>query len=377
MELSSEDVFRLNVLLANPVKAIRINESTLTLHALTEDGEAKVPLNPNCREDRYLRLVRELLSGHVMGSPGGYPVYLTRWTRMGQSRGENLEQLLLLGESEALVAVVCAPDITDEIASRAWWVEATSDNARRMLCAEAVIKGDMGQVLADHLAEHLAFENEPQVMIDTVSLILQPGLLPEETIAKVWEKAKKKPIYQVGFLKTLPDNLPESNVAHAQYTDYQDKLAALSQAGNPVAKMLLRVMSASGQSVLTITEAVLKKPNNQDVMNDLFDTLRFYFSVMQPETYSRTREPDLEAIIADVSAVIEAGEVDSVQAVLDVAPELKEYVTVMMQFSLFSYGVLRPIFSKTTAIGTLMRKKLLPVTDVVFAQLATLKAPIA
>ncbi|MBA1330869.1 sulfur reduction protein DsrS, partial [Candidatus Endoriftia persephone str. Guaymas] len=69
--LSSEDALRLNVLLANKPKAIRIDESSMILYGLSEKGEAKVSLNPNCRDEQYLRQVRETLSGHVLGSPGG------------------------------------------------------------------------------------------------------------------------------------------------------------------------------------------------------------------------------------------------------------------------------------------------------------------
>ena len=81
--LSPEDSFRLQVLLAQDLKAVRLDESEAgpVLHALTDRGEAHIPLNPNCRLDKYLRLIRELLSGHALGSPGGYPVHLTRWTR--------------------------------------------------------------------------------------------------------------------------------------------------------------------------------------------------------------------------------------------------------------------------------------------------------
>jgi hypothetical protein len=111
MELSSEDSLRLNVLLAN-AKAIRIDENSLSVYGLSEQGEAKIKLNPNCRTDRYLRYVRELLSSAVLGSPGGYPVYLKRWTRMGQLSHGRLDDLLLLGEPEAVVAVACSPNLT-------------------------------------------------------------------------------------------------------------------------------------------------------------------------------------------------------------------------------------------------------------------------
>ena len=121
MDLTPEDALRINVLLASQIEAIRLDESRMTLFALSQKGEAKVKLNPNCRDDSYLRKVRETLSSHVLGSPGGYPVYLKRWTRMGQARDEVLESLLMLGEPEAVVAVVNATGITDELARRAWW----------------------------------------------------------------------------------------------------------------------------------------------------------------------------------------------------------------------------------------------------------------
>ena len=108
-ELSSEDSLRLNVLMmANPVQAVRIDEGAMTLYALTENGEAKVQLHPNCRADQYIGRVKQFLGGHALGSPGGYPVYLQRWTRMGQTSDKNLEALLLLGEPEAVVAVAHA-----------------------------------------------------------------------------------------------------------------------------------------------------------------------------------------------------------------------------------------------------------------------------
>jgi len=113
MDLSREDALRLNVLLAGTLHAIRIDESALTVHGLSERGEAHIKLNPCGRTDQYLRLVRETISGQVLGSPGGYPVYLKRWTRMGQARDESLAQLLKLGEPEAVSAVVHAPGLTE------------------------------------------------------------------------------------------------------------------------------------------------------------------------------------------------------------------------------------------------------------------------
>ncbi|RKZ63491.1 MAG: sulfur reduction protein DsrS, partial [Candidatus Parabeggiatoa sp. nov. 3] len=90
MPLSNEDNLRLNVLLANKVQAIRIDESKMIVYGLSERGEAKIQLHPNCRDEQYLRWVRELISGYILGSPGGYPVYLKRWARMGQTKDDSL-----------------------------------------------------------------------------------------------------------------------------------------------------------------------------------------------------------------------------------------------------------------------------------------------
>lgn len=73
MELASEDNLRLNVLLANRPQAIRIDESRLIVYGLSARGEAKVQLNPTGRPEQYLRAVRELISGHILGSPAATP----------------------------------------------------------------------------------------------------------------------------------------------------------------------------------------------------------------------------------------------------------------------------------------------------------------
>ncbi|MDH5778501.1 MAG: sulfur reduction protein DsrS, partial [Gammaproteobacteria bacterium] len=144
-QLSNEDNLRLNVLLNQEVHSIRIDEGKMLLHGLTDKGEAKIKLSPNCRNDAYIRRVKEMISSHVLGSPGGYPVYIKRWTRMGHARDNSLENLLKLGEPEAVVAVVHSKGLTDELARRAWWAMASAENARRMLEKQAVAEGAMGR----------------------------------------------------------------------------------------------------------------------------------------------------------------------------------------------------------------------------------------
>jgi len=252
--LSPEDALRLNVLLAGSLEAVRIDESSMTLYALSGKGEARVKLNPNCRDEAYLRQVRETLSSHVLGSPGGYPVYLKRWTRMGQARDEILESLLLLGEPEAVIAVVNACGITDELARRAWWTSQSAENARCMLSQDAVVAGSMGRVLAEFLVEFLPFEEEARDQIASVRQVLQGDLVDESVREALWEKGRHKNALLVGFLQSLPDALPELPAVNSALAEISGRLDALAAAGNPYAVQLCRLSGLNaGYQVILMT----------------------------------------------------------------------------------------------------------------------------
>jgi hypothetical protein len=375
MELTPEDALRINVLLAGSVDAIRIDESRMTVYALSDKGEAKVQLNPNCRDESYLRQVRETLSSHVLGSPGGYPVYLKRWTRMGQARDEILESLLKLGEPEAVVAVVNASGITDDIARRAWWASQTSENARCMLRQQAVVEGEMGPVLADFLVEFLPFEEEARNQITSVSLVMQRGLISGEERARLWEKARHKNAFYVGFLHAVPDELPDQVEANPLWQDCLASTGTLVEQGNPFAMQLLRLLSPAGQAFLATVDAVLKKPSNQDVMVELLHALEKHAGGLLLDEYKNS---DIEAIVHEVDMLTGAEAVDAIpgelQALLDAWPEGRHCIRAMLILALLGEKVLNPIFSRTDAIGTVMRKKLKPVTEPIHEQIAVLRS---
>ncbi|HUT41036.1 MAG TPA: sulfur reduction protein DsrS [Gammaproteobacteria bacterium] len=375
MDLTAEDDLRVNVLLAGSLKAVRIDESKMTLHALSDKGEAKIQLNPNCREESYLRRVRETLSSHILGSPGGYPVYLKRWTRMGQARDSILESLLLLGEPEAVVAVVNAPGITDEIASRAWWASQTSENARCMLRQEAVVQGRMGPVLAQFLLEFLPFEEEARDQIRSVRLVLQGELIDPAERQRLWEKGKHRNAFHVGFLQALPDDLPDEQAPGPAWEQVGRAVEALMPAGNPFAMQLCRLLGPAGQSFLAAVESVLKKPSNQDVVVELMHALAAHARDLPVRRTRLTRVDEIDAVVDQLLAAAGQGD-EACRDLADVLQELPgnvHHIRAMLFLGLLDEPLLDPVFAGTDAIGSVMRKKLEPVTGPVLQQIAVLK----
>jgi hypothetical protein len=369
MELSSEDALRLNVLLTHALQAVRIDENSLTLYALTERGEARVALHPTGRKEQYLRLVREMLSGHALGSPGGYPLFIQRWTRMGQNSGDNIDKLLLLGEEEAVVSVAYSPRLTDELARRAWWCLQSGDNARRMLEREAVSRGSMGPVLANYLVEHLPFETSPHVIIDTVRIVLQPGLIGEQALQRLWGRAKGDNTYYAGFLAALPDALPGQAAARSDWSRIEPVLAPLLAAGNKYAQQLARVLAAPGQAFIAACDDVLHRPSDQDVARSVFRSIGTYFCVLRQDASHELKLVDALAL-ADQRLSNPDSEL---AALLAAVPACRQEIRSLLVLSEVGEFSVAPILVRTTAIGSLMRRKLEPVSEPVAEQLAVLR----
>jgi len=374
MELSHEDSLRLNVLIKQDLRAIRIDEASMTVHALTARGEAKVQLNPNCREEVYLRRIRELFSTHALGSPGGYPVYLKRWTRMGQMRQQSLDSLLLLGEPEAIIAVAHAPGLTEEVARRAWWAMPTAEVARKMLECAAVADSALGRELAAHLIEFLPFEEQSSHVVDSVRLVLQPGLIDDAARQSLWKKALRKSAYYVGFLFADAENLPETCGDHPQLSLATEQLQLLSENGNPLAAQLLRLLGKAGQNYLQTVEKAMDKVADQEVMVALIKALQGYFRQTWPVNYHLNYPRLPEEIDNTVGNMMQPeNTLPMIAKVLQQTPHFSKKIEALLKLSLVGEPLLNPIFSQTDAVGSVMRKRLQPVTDWILANAALLK----
>ncbi|WP_198265396.1 sulfur reduction protein DsrS [sulfur-oxidizing endosymbiont of Gigantopelta aegis] len=389
MPLSNEDSLRLNVLLAQKVSAIRIDEGKLMLYALTQKGEAKIQLNPTVRNAKYIKEVKDFLSTKALGAPGGFPMFISRWNRMGDLRNSSLDKLLLLGEEEAVAAVVNNKSITPEIAKSAWWAIQSAENARSMLANEVVVQSEFGTELANFLIEFLPFEEDPLSMLSSARLVLQEGLISDEEVLKLWKKGKSKTTLYVGFLDIRPDAIPEQSDEHHQYQASFAKLSALVAEDNPYALMLNKLLSASGQTFLKTAEASFKRPPNYDIVAALIESIRRYVFVKQAEagqsqqhhelSLSLQGEPetDINAIHSFSQAIFHAENElccsDALKSVQQTVPELAEQLQAILFLGRTSQTVLAPTIANSTAVGSLMRKKLKPVFDPIITNLRLLQ----
>ena len=369
MQLSSEDLLRLNVLLANDIEAIRIDEQHMTVYGLARGNEARIPLSPNCRPEKYLRLVREMLSSHVLGSPGGYPVFLQRWTRMGQAREAQLDKLLLLGEPEAVIAVAGAAGLSDDLARRAWWAMPTADIARRLLEKDVVVKGRMGQELAAYLVEHLPFETEPLTVIATVRLILQSGLIDTEARGRIFRLGTHRNVYHIGFLDAVPDDLPQPLPARSDYAAYRDRLAVLVEHGNALAAFLAKLLDAPGQTFLAVSETQLQHPVDKYTVAALMDIIGNYF---RPARGGAEPAGEIDAALKCTETLMASAR-DELETLLEGVPELRNEIGAMLTLAHTGERLVTPIIAVTTASGTLLRRKLEPVVGPVLQQYAVLR----
>jgi hypothetical protein len=279
---------------------------------------------------------------------------------------ESLENLLKLGEPEAVVAVANTDVLNVELARRAWWALPTEENARKLLTHRCVIEDSLGRELADFLLEFLPFETEPLRVVESVSLLVQPGLLTDDECESLWRRASHKSAYYPGFLVTRPKDLPLETDAHAAYPGLRDTLQPLVAADNRVATHLLWLHGSAGQAFLKTIGMALKRPSNQDVVVALFNAIGHYFRDLGLPRRFR----DMASLQASSRALCEGeGELAGgrtgaeVRAVLAADMELLEPLRCMLDLAQVSETLLDPLFGGNDSIGSVMRKRIRPVSE--------------
>ena len=362
MQLTDQDTLRLNVL-ATTALAIRIDEKTMCVEALTEHQTHRMELKPAGHPDRYLRAVRENLSILALGTPGGYPVFIRRWTRTGALETERLAGLLRLGEAEAVVAVAASPNLDDELAQRAWWCLPTAEVARLMLSHPDVANGRTGPKLSQFLLDHLPFEDTSRSIIDTVKLLLCSRLLNEEETSRLRTRAEDHVACMVGFLSAGP-----SYLCDPQATPHFDTGSGTDA---HMEQLLQHAASRQGETFLRCAHHSLKKAVDMDTVVDTLNALGEYGKPLRGETVLPRSAQDLQQI---VESRIDSSNtaLDPDRPATDKSADGRDRQSALIALGLCGEPLVAPFFAKSDAVGSLMRRKLKPVLEPVFAALETL-----
>jgi hypothetical protein len=278
--------------------------------------------------------VREVLAGHAMGSPGGYPVHLRRWTRSGHASPKSLQALLCLGEPEAVTAVSLSANLTHELAQRAWWAQPTAELARSMLGHAAVRRGDLGVQLSRHLMEHLPFEEDADLAIASVEAIAAAGLLDTPMRERLWRAAASRPHYLIGWIAHDRASLPPRPAREPS-----PALVEAAATGDPLAHALLPWYAPAGQGLLHALALAVEKPPTHAAVYRALDLVGQCFAAT----------PCASAAAGDAEA----------QALLLLRGAERTRA--------------EPILTRTTAVGPLMRRHLAPVLMPVLQALQTLR----
>jgi hypothetical protein len=104
----------------------------------------------------------------------------------------------------------------------------------------------------------------------------------------------------------------------------------------------------------------------------VFEAIAHYFSEIRPNCYDDVM--DLATLTTRASQYIESSEENSeISAVLKLLPTTREAIQAMLILSGLRYSIVRPVFSRTTAMGSLMRQKLSPIIEPLLEQCAILR----
>ncbi|MBE8189442.1 MAG: hypothetical protein HAW58_00905 [Candidatus Thioglobus sp.] len=258
--LSAEEKLKLNVLIATS-EAIRIDVYKLVVVGLTHaKKEQSMAFEQN--SDGKILEVQKLLTEKILGSMGGYPAYLKRWSRLGQVASSNLKSLLKIGDVEAVIAVANSQHLAAEVLDLVWWSATNTDEqaqiGRFLLARDFVIKHPVGKQIAAYLLEFLPFTDDTQALINTTNLVLQTGLIDQAARDKLWQQGLRKTAFLVGFIERLTDNLPNF-----------DKVKALKNN----TKELEFISSEQGQILLKTIAHILKKINQEYVLYRTLEVL--------------------------------------------------------------------------------------------------------
>ncbi len=264
-ELEQQDEFKLNILLKT-TQAIRIDTYKLEVVGLGHDMSEKiVKLNPVVDSAQYIKDVQQFLTEKVLGSMGGYPAYLQRWSKMGQVDSSNLRNLLKIGSIGATIAVANSKYLTNELLPLVWWCATNTDEqaevGRYLLSRNDFLAHDISKHIAQYLLEFLPFSEHPLDQLVTTSLILQSELIDSEKKQKLWKMGGRKNYILVSFLERQKGKLFDDGLPYQEYDELELSVASGQQ----------------NQLFIRTCMQVLKKINEEHTLYKLLEVIHEHF----------------------------------------------------------------------------------------------------
>ena len=153
------------------------------------------------------------------------------------------------------------------------------------------------------------------------------------------------------FLELCPDTLPQTKPARADFEAQRVVLVTLPD--NAYAIMLSKALSDQGQTFLYATGVILDRPEVQEVVNHCLQALSQWCAPLR----------NRDEVARDTART----------ALLAAAPALAAECAALDALAAVDEETVRPIFIKTTAIGSLMRRKIEPIVTPLLAQIGVLR----
>jgi len=138
----------------------------------------------------------------------------------------------------------------------------------------------------------------------------------------------------------------------------------LCKENNPYAQALCQLLSEAGQKWLETIRLSLKKPVDQDVVISLFSAISSYFKLPINTLIKDGRGTrSIEIALEHSQAVCNKPDCAELEDVLKALQEQhKPLLDAMLVLAQMGEHTLIPIFSGNESVGTVMRKRLLPLT---------------
>ena len=171
---------------------------------------------------------------------------------------------------------------------------------------------------------------------------------------------------------SAPHDLPDPHPPRADLAQHRATLTTLAGRGNPLAQPLWLALDRPGQTFIAAERADLERIADQDTAVVLFNCLGTYF---RPFRFGAVGGRDMQQLVeqaASICGLPNAGRHPPLAELLCALPALQSEIAALVTLAGVPAAVATEILARTTASGTLLRRKLEPVSGPIERALARL-----